>query len=277
MPAWSFKSFSRFFSLGLLIQCCTLVSTFGDPSSWPGAGFGFGVRTSEVGRVNLKAYFPSLTTLGLSYSQSLQAAPCTVQGHPGDAVPPLRPPHAALPRPATQQGCPCPANVFYQSHIQTPPFPILGRSQGSSAGARQPRQVGCAITDSQEKTGSCLWAGQGEGELPASFPLPSLCCPQHPLLPTWVPSSLWTRGLIPALGDWGCPRHLCGPSIPAAHREPRGGAAELASAQGQGHPSPSLLPPHSATVLQLCLVPHHQGLATVGKYLLSQVKTFLLH
>lgn len=144
-------------------------------------------------------------------------------------------------------GMPVPS-ILQQSCIQTASFPILGRSQGSSAVARQPRQEGCAITDSQEKNLELplCWPGRrgAPSELSSTFPLlspvPSAPCmgPHFPLdtrpyssprglrLPA---ASLCTDASIPAarrspgavrqswplLGDGATPAHPCShPTLP---------------------------------------------------------------
>lgn len=170
--------------------------------------------------MNLKACSSSLTTLGLSSSCSLHSERaswgCSAS---------LRPPHAALPWPATPQGCPCPANVF-----KLFPFPSL-------EGARAPLQGwaaqagGMCIPDSQEKTGSCLWAGRraAPSELSSTFPFLSPA-PSAPSMGPHFP--LDTRPYSSPRG-LRLPTHLCtDTSIPL-------GVAELASAQGWvSHPQP---------------------------------------
>lgn len=84
-----------------------------------------------------------------------------------------------------------------------------------------------------EQAGSCLCAGRGEGELPASFPPGFLCFPLRPLLPMWVLPSRY-EALFPAEGADAAR------SISAAQAASRGEPCRRAgSARPRWPPSPA--------------------------------------
>lgn len=217
---------SAVFSLGLLFltQCCTLVSSLVIPSSWPGAGFSFGARESEVGRVNLKACSPSLTTLGLSSSCSLHSERASW----GCSASPETPSHS------TAMACHPPGMPMSCHVFQLLPLPSL-------EGARAPLQGWAAQAgwmchpwqpggDRELPLG---WEKGAPSELSSTFPLVS----PAPSAPSMAPHfPLDTR-------PYSSPRGLRLPTHPCTDTSIPLGAAELASARGwvshpPAHPCP---------------------------------------